>query len=51
MFKIQAFNTTGGNVESITDPDLTVYSYTPTGNPGCVNSGGVPPQVFLVNGT
>lgn len=50
MFKIQAFNTTGGNVESITDPALTVYSYTPSGNPGCVNSGGVTPGVFLVNG-
>lgn len=50
-FKFPAFNTTGGGQYDISDPDLVVYSYTPTGTPGGANPGGVPPGLVTVNGT
>jgi len=48
-FKFTAFNQTGAGVQSLSD--ATAYTYTPTDTPGCVNSAGATPGVFLVNET
>lgn len=47
-FKFQAYNTFSTALQNVAD--LTPYTFTPTGN-GQVNPLGLPPQLFLVNGT
>lgn len=48
-FKFISFNKLGGGVQALAT--ATDYTYALTGTAGGVNTAGIPPQTFLINGT
>jgi hypothetical protein len=48
-FKFLPFNQYISGAPDITDPSVVDYTFTPTGNVGTVNPGGVPPELFEIN--